>query len=120
MAGLGVRLYTDEMVSPDVALELQRLGYDALSCQAAQQLGHSDEDQLTYATREGRAIFTFNARDFAPLDSRWKAAGEPHAGIILAPAIADSGLLVRYLARHLETVAPATQADTLLWLHTAA
>ena len=118
MAGLGVRLYTDEMVSPDVALQLLRHGYDALSCQAARQLGRTDEQQLAYATGQGRAIFTLNVRDFIPLDARWKAAGKTHAGIIVAAAMADTGRLVRYLARHLDTVAPASQANTLLWLKT--
>jgi hypothetical protein len=46
MAGLGVRLFTDEMISPDVAEQLQRSGYDVLSCQAAHRLGYGAEEQL--------------------------------------------------------------------------
>jgi hypothetical protein len=118
VAGLGIRLFTDEMISPEVAAQLQRRGYDALSCQATNRLGYSDEDQLTYATSERRAIVSFNARDFIPLDARWKVAGTAHAGIILTSADADIGRLVLRLARHLDIATPAMQADTLLWLGT--
>lgn len=37
MAGLGVRLYTDEMISPRLAEVLRQHGYDAESCQEAQR-----------------------------------------------------------------------------------
>jgi predicted nuclease of predicted toxin-antitoxin system len=119
VAGLGVRLFTDEMVSPDVAEQLERHSYDALSCQAARRLGLGDEEQLAYATAEGRAIVSFNARDFIPLDAQWKADGRPHAGIIITTAEMDTGRLVRWLARHLDTVAPPLQDNTLLWLNRA-
>jgi hypothetical protein len=40
-----------------------------------------DEAQLLGATAQGRCIFTFNIRDFAPLAAQY----ERHGGIILAP-----------------------------------
>jgi len=62
VAGLGIRLFTDEMIDPDLAIALRRLGYDAESCQEAQRHNRklSDEDQLDYAAGEGCAILTFN------------------------------------------------------------
>ena len=43
-------------------------------------LDASDEQQLLGATAQGRAIFTYNARDFIVLGTRYPS----HAGIILA------------------------------------
>ena len=33
----------------------------------------------------GRALVTANIKDFVPLDSRYRAAGQPHSGLILVP-----------------------------------
>ncbi len=35
MVGLGIRLYTDEDAQANLAVQLQRRGYSALSCRAA-------------------------------------------------------------------------------------
>lgn len=32
MTGIGIRIYTDEDVPPQLAEQLQRHGYDAISC----------------------------------------------------------------------------------------
>ena len=62
MAWLGVRLYTDEMISTALARALRALGFDALSCLDAglSNRGMSDEAQLSFATQQGRALLTFN------------------------------------------------------------
>jgi predicted nuclease of predicted toxin-antitoxin system len=121
MAGLGVALYTDEMISTDLAPSLRRRGYDALSCEEAGRSRRkiSDPEQLAYAAQQARAILTFNARDFVPLDRVFKATGQRHAGIILAPQIDDLGELIRCVARHLDVTPPVVQENTLLWLDTS-
>ena len=121
MAGLGVRLFTDEMLSPDLARELRHRGYDVLSCHEAGRANQaiSDEAQLDYATQNGRAILTFNARHFIGLDQQWRARQQPHGGIVVSPRIADLGLLLRCVARHLDTYSPAAQRNLLLWLDTS-
>lgn len=120
MAGLGIRLYTDEMIPPELARSLRRRGYDAESCEEAGRANQRipDEDQLAYATRAGRAILTFNTTDFCPLDAEWKAHGRMHRGIVVAPQISDLGVLLRAVARHLDTYSPDAQDDLLLWLDT--
>jgi hypothetical protein len=118
MAGLGIRLFTDEMVSGALALALRVRGYDVESCVEAGRanLGISDKEQLEYSTQQGRAILTFNARDFLALDHAYKGAGRLHAGIVLSAQIDDIGLLVRSVQRHLDTVQSSIQHNTLLWL----
>jgi hypothetical protein len=121
MAGLGIRLYTDEMISPALARALRRAGYQAESCGEAGLSGQSiaDAEQLDYATEHDRAILTFNVRDFIKLDQGYEAVDRRHAGIVLAPQIDDLGALLRYVQRHLDTIAPARQQNTLLWLDTS-
>jgi len=43
----------------------------------------SNDQVLAYATTEGRALVTANIKDFVPLDGRYRAAGQSHAGLIL-------------------------------------
>lgn len=121
MAGLGVRLFTDEMISPDLAVELRRRGYDVLSCHEAGRANQAipDPDQLEYAAQNERAILTFNTRHFIRLDQERRAAQQPHAGIIASPRIADLGHLLRCVARHLDTYPPDVQTRLLLWLDTS-
>lgn len=118
MAGLGIRIFTDEMVNPRLAGFLSRLGYDVVSCQWVSRANHGipDVEQLTYASQHGRAILTFNIGDFERLDRHWKARGFVHAGIIVSPQITKLAELTRRVQFHLDTVAPGEQHDTLLEL----
>jgi hypothetical protein len=120
MAGLGIRVYTDEMISPALAVQLRQRGYDALSCDEASLSGQSipDQDQLAFATQNDRALLSFNMRDFVRLDQEWKRLEQEHAGIIIAPEIDDIGSLLRLVERHLETYSPEEQRNLLLWLDT--
>jgi predicted nuclease of predicted toxin-antitoxin system len=109
-----VRLWLDEMIPAEVARQLRRRGYDV---QAAQEPEHrwawglEDAEQLQAAARVGRALVTFNLRDFVPLSQQWAEAGREHAGIILVPAREvqpdEIGVLVRRLAALLD----ATRGD---------
>jgi hypothetical protein len=109
------------MIQPGLADALRRLGYDAEACAEAgrSNLQIPDEEQLIYATQAGRAILTCNARDFVPLDAKWKAAGRTHVGIILTVQVEDFGELLRRVRNHLDTYPPDVQHDTLLWLSSA-
>src|SRR5262245_9266441 len=118
MPGLGVALFTDEMVNPRLAGTLVRRGYDAESCQWAgrSNLHIPDDQQLLYASTHGRAILTFNIGDFERLDREWKARGWVHAGIIISPQIISFAELLRRVQLHLNTITPSIQHDTLLEL----
>jgi len=118
MSGLGVLLYSDEDINPALAPTLCQDGYDVLSTYAAGRANQriSDEAQLLYAVEQGRALLTFNVRDFVRLDSLWQTAGQRHHGIVVSPRIDDLGELLRRVKQHLDTVSPAQQDNVLLWL----
>jgi hypothetical protein len=58
-------LLLDEMFSDAIAQQLRTKGGGVVS------------------TAEGRALVTANIKDFMPLDSRYRAAGQAHPGLIL-------------------------------------
>ena len=75
----------DEMFSDDIDRQLRTKGYDVISAVADLALVGLPDDQvlLAYATAEGRALVTANIKDVVPLDARYRAAGQSHAGLIL-------------------------------------
>ena len=77
-------LLLDEMFSDDIARQLRSNSYDVISVVTDPALvGLPDDQLLAYATGEGRALVTANIKDFVPLDTRYRAAGQSHAGLIL-------------------------------------
>ena len=77
-------LLLDEMFSDDIARQLRSNSYDVISVVTDPALiGLPDDQLLAYATGEGRALVTANIKDFVPLDTRYRAAGQFHAGPIL-------------------------------------
>jgi hypothetical protein len=77
-------LLLDEMFSDDVAKQLSAKGHDVISVVADSALTGLPHDQvLAYAATGGRALVTANIKDFVPLDGRYRAAGQSHAGLIL-------------------------------------
>jgi hypothetical protein len=69
----------------------------------------SDEQQLLGATAQGRAIFTYNIRDFIALGERYPH----HAGIILAR---QKSMSLNELINVLDRVLRETEADEWIGL----
>jgi hypothetical protein len=77
-------LLLEEMFTDDIARQLRTKGYDVISVVADPGLvGLPDDQILAYATTEGRALVTANVKDFIPLDTRYRAADQSHAGLVL-------------------------------------
>lgn len=104
-----MRAWLDEMIPSRVARELRRLGYDVEAVQEPQHRwawALEDADQLEVATRQGRALVSYNIRDFVPLSLQWAEAERVHTGILVIHvhtiAQHDVGALVQSLARFLD------------------
>ena len=77
-------LLLDEMFSDSIAQQLRAKGHDVISVAADPAVvGLPDDQVLAFAAGEGRALVTANIKDFVPLDGRYRAAGQSHAGLIL-------------------------------------
>lgn len=58
-----------------------------IDIQTAEEVGfrpRPDEEHLRYAASQGRALFTFNVRDFFRIHTELLEKGQGHAGLILA------------------------------------
>lgn len=84
LEALKIRLYLDRHIMKRLALDLRNDGFNVLTTEEAQLDFASDEDQLSFATQQNRAIVTFNIRDFAPLHATWQTQGRVHSGIIVS------------------------------------
>ncbi len=113
-AGLGIRIYLDEMMDVQLAAALCRLGYDATDTHSKGNDHLFDDEQLRYAASQGRAILTVNFGDFARHHADFLQRRESHEGIILVPERPLRELLKR-LRKHLDTVAPDQQRNNMLW-----
>jgi nucleoside-diphosphate-sugar epimerase len=80
-------LLLDEMFSGLIAEQLCAKGHDVIAVVTDPELlGLPDDRGLAHATDTGRALVTANIKDFVPLDARYRAAGQTHAGLILVSA----------------------------------
>jgi predicted nuclease of predicted toxin-antitoxin system len=101
LEALFVRLYFDRHIMTRLAVDLRGRGFDVLTTEEAGKDTTTDAEQLAFATAEGRAILTFNIRDFAPLHEQWQAAGQRHAGIIVTQQLGsrEYGVLIQRMLR---------------------
>jgi predicted nuclease of predicted toxin-antitoxin system len=81
------RLLLDAMFSGATAAQLRAKGHDVVAVVADPALaGLADDQILALATAAGRVLVTANIKDFMPLDARYRAASQAHAGLILVSA----------------------------------
>lgn len=118
MTGLGITLFTDEMVYRDLAPALRRQEYDAVSSHEMGRVGQgiSDEAQLAYATEQGRAILTRDVEDYIRLDAAWRKSGREHAGIIVYTRAHGLSDLLYRMMQHLDTTDPEAQYNAVLFV----
>jgi hypothetical protein len=80
-------LLLDEMFSGRIAEQPRAKGHDVIAVVSDPALlGLPDDRVLAHATDTGRALVTANIKDFMPLDARYRAASQIHAGLILVSA----------------------------------
>ena len=64
---------------------LRAHGIDVMTASDVGMICRTDEEHLSFAAAQGRALYSFNVRDFPGIHSDWMAADRDHGGIILAP-----------------------------------
>lgn len=80
-----MKLLLDEMYPSALAQALRNSGIDAVAVDEHEPFrGLSDEELLSRAVGDARAIVTENVSDFMRLAGEWAGAGREHLGIIVA------------------------------------
>jgi hypothetical protein len=110
------RLHLNEHLSPDIAIQLRRRGFDVTSSQEADLLRASDTRQLEFAISQQRAILTTNFSDFVVLHEEYLGARRQHWGIVLTTQ-EPIWFMMRCLLRMLGTISAAELRNQLRWLN---
>jgi len=63
---------------------LRKHGLDVSTALEAGATAETDEQQLAFATAQGRVLYSHNVGDFCRLHAQWLSHGQSHAGILLA------------------------------------
>lgn len=92
-----IKVYLDEDIPSSFAHALMNRGIDVVTTQQAKNLKQSDAEQLLYAIKEGRVIFTHNKRDFILLHKEYLQSGKEHTGIIVSDQMPTGALLRRFM-----------------------
>ena len=110
------KLHLNEHLSPRVATQLHKHGFDVTTSQEAGLLSEPDDKQLEYVALQKRAIVTFNIRDFSRLHERYLAEGREHWGIIFSTR-EPIGVLLYRLLRLLHSVSAEELRNQTRWLN---
>ena len=113
-----IRLYVDEDASEHAVIRgLLARGVDILTTAEAERLGTSDPEQLDFAAKQARAIYTFNVGDFARLHRAYMEQGRDHHGIVVIPDQRCSlGEKIRRIARLVASVSAADMVNRIEYL----
>lgn len=95
------RLYSNENFPIPVVNELRKLGYDVLTIQESGQAQQAlpDEDVLKFASKDNRAVITFNRKHFIALHD----TSPDHQGIIVCTFDIDFQALARRIHESIAT-----------------
>jgi hypothetical protein len=110
------KLHLNEHLSPRLAAQLRRYGFDVTSSQETELLSDEDSVQLAFAASQQRAILTFNFNDFVTLHDQYTAEGKVHWGIVLSTEEPISALMHRLL-RLLNSVSAEELKNQIRWLN---
>ncbi len=92
-----LKLYVDEDVPLAFTQALLNRGVDTVTTQQSENNGQSDAEQLRFAIKEERTVFTHNKRDFILLHNDYLRSGKEHAGIIISDQLPIGVLLRRFM-----------------------
>jgi hypothetical protein len=107
--------YLDEHIQSSVTEALKARGVDVLTTQEAGNVGKDDENQLIFATKSERVLFSYNKRHFAKIHYEWMVEKKPHNGIILSDQL-PVGMILRRLMKLYFSLASGDMKNRLEYL----
>ncbi|MEG4318381.1 MULTISPECIES: DUF5615 family PIN-like protein [unclassified Microcoleus] len=99
-----IRLYLDEdILERSLVKALRSAGIDVATTAEANNLSCTDEEQLIWATAQGRVIYTLNVGDFCRLHKIYMEQGQEHSGIVMGRQSYSIGEQLRGFLRLIST-----------------
>lgn len=99
-----IRLYLDEdILERSFVKALRNAGIDVATTAEANNLSCTDEEQLIWATAQGRVIYTLNVGDFCRLHKIYMEQGREHSGIVMGRQSYSIGEQLRGFLRLIST-----------------
>lgn len=116
--GLSIRLYFDQHVRDQFAVDLRRQGFDVVIAREVGNERASDHAHLEWASEHGKTLFTQDLDDFPNIADEWFLDGRDHAGILLSvqPGKTSYGELLRRFLRLLDTLTADDMINCIEWL----
>jgi predicted nuclease of predicted toxin-antitoxin system len=109
-------LYLDENLSPRLAEQLRKYGFDAIAVKESNLLARSDAEQLAFAVTQKRALVTINFSDFVSLHETYKAKDQEHFGIIFTTE-QRFGTMLNRLLKLLNSLTVEDLKNQIRWLN---
>lgn len=112
-----IRLFIDEDAMDQRFIQaVKSRGVDIMTVRDVQTLGYSDEEQLAFASRMGRALYTFNVGDFCQLHNLYMNQQKEHTGIIISSQDYSVGEQMRRVLRLMESMDAEAIVNQLVFL----
>ncbi|MEA5514230.1 DUF5615 family PIN-like protein [Nodularia sp. UHCC 0506] len=112
-----IRLLIDEDVMDHRFVgALKAKGVDVTTVGELSRTGFSDEEQLTIATEQQRAFYTFNVGDFCQLHTLYITQKRTHSGIIISSQDYSLGEQMRRVLKLMATKSAQDMENQLVFL----
>ena len=113
-----LRLYFDEDAGKhSVVQRVRHSGVDVITTLEANNINHSDDEQLLWSTEKNRVIYTFNMGDFCRLHKNYLGNNKNHSGIIIAAKQSYSvGQQIKGLLNIVKLISAEDMINNLIFL----
>jgi hypothetical protein len=114
-----IRLYLDEdSIKNSLVVTLRNAGVDVVTASEANKLSCTDEEQLIWATKGDRVIYSFNTADFCRLHVLYMAQERNHAGIVLSKQRYSVGEQLRGILSLIDAISAEEMRNQQIFLGT--
>ena len=110
-----IKLLLDEDTQFSIAKAFRNRGFDVIHAQETGGKGLTDKEQLEYAIKTDRILFTYNVKDYVLLHNEYIKSGLPHCGIIVSRQL-PLKIIINKLLITLQKASPETLKNNIEFL----
>lgn len=92
-----ISFYLDEHIQTSLAEALRLRNADVLTTQEAGNIAFNDYEQISFAHKKGRVLFSYNKKDLARIHYEFMKNNRSHSGIVLSDQLSVGQVLKRLM-----------------------